>query len=88
MQALAEFALSDPKLRIRVIHILEKLVDTGSPAMKSRGKKLLYSYNMERLPGWSTVGKHLDKITPMDRKPIKAPVHVENTLKPYLELYR
>ena len=32
---------------------------------------LLYSYNMERLPGWSTVGKHLDKITPMDRKPLK-----------------
>ena len=25
---------------------------------------LLYSYNMERLPGWSSVGKHLDKITP------------------------
>ena len=32
---------------------------------------LLYSYNMERLPGWSTVGKHLDKITPMGRKPLK-----------------
>jgi ABC-type nitrate/sulfonate/bicarbonate transport system ATPase subunit len=32
---------------------------------------LLYSYNMERLPGWSSVGKHLDKITPpafSDRK--------------------
>jgi ABC-type Mn2+/Zn2+ transport system ATPase subunit len=27
---------------------------------------LLYSYNMERLPGWSSVGKHLDKITPPD----------------------
>jgi ABC-type nitrate/sulfonate/bicarbonate transport system ATPase subunit len=24
----------------------------------------LYSYNMERLPGWSSVGRHLDKITP------------------------
>jgi hypothetical protein len=41
MQALAEFALSEPKLRIRVIHIIENLVETGSPAMKSRGKKLL-----------------------------------------------
>ena len=41
MQALAEFALSDPKLRIRVIYILENLVETGSPAMKSRGEKLL-----------------------------------------------
>ena len=41
MQALAEFALSDPKLRLRIIYILENLVKTGSPAMKSRGGKLL-----------------------------------------------
>ena len=27
-------------------------------------KTLLYSYNLERLPGWSSVGKHLEKITP------------------------
>jgi ABC-type multidrug transport system ATPase subunit len=27
-------------------------------------KILLYSYNLERLPGWSSVGKHLEKITP------------------------
>ena len=26
--------------------------------------KLLYSYNLERLPGWSAVSKHLHKITP------------------------
>ena len=28
----------------------------------------LYSYNLERLPGWSSVGSHLDKITPSDRR--------------------
>jgi ABC-type Mn2+/Zn2+ transport system ATPase subunit len=27
---------------------------------------LLYSYNMERLPGWSSVGRHLEKITRHD----------------------
>jgi ABC-type multidrug transport system ATPase subunit len=27
-------------------------------------KTLLYSYNLERLPGWSSVGKHLEKVTP------------------------
>jgi ABC-type nitrate/sulfonate/bicarbonate transport system ATPase subunit len=27
-------------------------------------RTLLYSYNMERLPGWSNVGRHLEKITP------------------------
>jgi len=26
--------------------------------------RLLYSYNLERLPDWSSVGRHLDKITP------------------------
>jgi len=27
----------------------------------------LYSYNLERLPGWSSVGKHLIKVTPTNR---------------------
>ena len=31
-------------------------------------KTFLYSYNTERLPGWSGVGKHLEKITPAGRK--------------------
>lgn len=31
-------------------------------------KTLLYSYNTERLPGWSGVGKHLEKITPAGRQ--------------------
>lgn len=29
----------------------------------------LYSYNLERLPDWSSVGKHLEKITPSDAAP-------------------
>ena len=41
LQALADFAAKDKKLRSRVIRVLEDLSDTGSPAMKSRGKKLL-----------------------------------------------
>lgn len=28
------------------------------------GSNLLYTYNLERLPDWSQVGKHLEKITP------------------------
>ncbi len=27
-----------------------------------------YSYNLERLPGWSTVGRHLEKIVPHSRQ--------------------
>jgi len=33
--------------------------------------RILYSYNLERLPGWSTVGKHLDKITPDAQKDLQ-----------------
>ena len=29
---------------------------------------LLYTYNLERLPGWATVGNHLAKIAPKGRK--------------------
>jgi ABC-type Mn2+/Zn2+ transport system ATPase subunit len=31
-------------------------------------RTMLYSYNLERLPGWSSVGKHLDKITLPDSR--------------------
>jgi len=32
---------------------------------------LLYTYNLERLPGWSSVGKHLNRITPEGRLELK-----------------
>jgi ABC-type nitrate/sulfonate/bicarbonate transport system ATPase subunit len=32
--------------------------------LRARGiDRILYSYNLERLPGWSAVGKHLDRIS-------------------------
>lgn len=41
MQALADLAEKQASLRPRVVELLEKLTRTGSPAMKSRGRKLL-----------------------------------------------
>jgi len=41
MQALADIAEQDAELREPIIEQLEELTRTGSPAMKSRGKKLL-----------------------------------------------
>jgi HEAT repeat protein len=41
MQALADFAERDPSLRPDIIPLLEELTATGSPAMQSRGQKLL-----------------------------------------------
>jgi hypothetical protein len=41
MQALAEFAERDPSLRLQVLDLLQELTRTGSPAMRSRGRKLV-----------------------------------------------
>lgn len=41
MQALADLAAQDTRLRRPLINQLEKLTRTGSPAMQARGKKLL-----------------------------------------------
>lgn len=32
---------------------------------------ILYSYNLERLPGWSTTGNHLNKVTPPGKEALK-----------------
>jgi hypothetical protein len=45
MQALADFAERDASLRFKVIQLLEGLTRTGSPAMRSRGRKLLEELN-------------------------------------------
>jgi hypothetical protein len=41
MQALADIAEQDADLREPIIHQLQELTRTGSPAMQSRGRKLL-----------------------------------------------
>ncbi len=34
-------------------------------------RTILYSYNMERLPGWSSTGRHLDRVCPPNRQDLK-----------------
>jgi hypothetical protein len=41
MQALADLAATDASLRPQVTVLVEELTRTGSPAMQSRGRKLL-----------------------------------------------
>lgn len=33
---------------------------------------ILYSYNQERLPGWSATGNHIDKVCPQGKEDLKA----------------
>jgi hypothetical protein len=42
MQTLADFAERDVSLRPQVIKIIEKVMKNGSPAIVSRGRKLLH----------------------------------------------
>lgn len=45
---------------------------TGSTRFVCQGiSTILYSYNQERLPGWSSTGSHLDKVCPPGREDLK-----------------
>jgi hypothetical protein len=41
MQALVDLALHDTRLRSQVMPLIERLTKTGTPALRSRGRKLL-----------------------------------------------
>lgn len=45
MQALSDIAEKDNELKPQIINLIKDLVKTGSPAMQSRGKKLLKQLN-------------------------------------------
>ena len=47
-------------------------LEPGSGRVETAGgRPCLYTHNRERLPGWSPVGRHLDKTTPAGRRPLK-----------------
>jgi hypothetical protein len=50
MQALADIATRDDSFRTQIIPVLVRLTRTGSPAMKSRGRKLLVKLRQQN--GW------------------------------------
>ena len=55
---------------------LAKILTNGISAFKGDVTKenidtILYTYNLERLPDWSGVGKHLAKVSPTDKTSVK-----------------
>lgn len=49
--------------------ILSGLLHPGKEVVRSDGVTIsLYAHNLERLPGWSSIGQHLDRITPEHNK--------------------
>ena len=57
MQGLADLATQDPRLRLPVRQLISSLIRTGSPAMKSRGRKLLIQLSGSALPHPASVSK-------------------------------
>lgn len=45
---------------------------------------ILYAYNLERLPGWSSVGSHLDKVCPPEKTDLKQTLIAVFQLEPVL----
>jgi len=45
---------------------------------------ILYSYNLERLPGWSSAGAHLDKVVAAEKKELKQELIEIFSLEPLL----
>ena len=48
--------------------IARELEPFSGEIIAAPGSRVLYSYNLERLPGWSGVGEHIAKVTPDGQK--------------------
>ena len=59
------------KTSLAKILIGEFSVTAGEVRTRGIDRQILYSYNLERLPGWSSVGRHLARITPERNQSIK-----------------
>ena len=56
-------------------HILTGVLKGFAGQIETPGiQTVLYSYNLERLPGWSAVGKHLERVTAPAQQGKKAPL--------------
>lgn len=60
------------KTSLAKILIGEFPVIAGQVRTKGFDQPILYSHNLERLPGWSSVGRHLERITPAPNHGIKS----------------
>jgi hypothetical protein len=48
MQGLSDLASKDSSLRTKIVPLLEELTETGTPAMRARGRKVLRHLNRQR----------------------------------------
>jgi ABC-type nitrate/sulfonate/bicarbonate transport system ATPase subunit len=61
-------------------------LDVGTGRLEGNGlTQRLYSYNLERLPGWSSVGQHLDRVCPPEQAELKTRLLSIFGMRPFLE---
>jgi ABC-type multidrug transport system ATPase subunit len=48
-----------------------QLTPSGGQINRNGISTILYAYNLERLPGWATIGRHLERITPSAQTDLK-----------------
>ncbi len=52
--------------------IMAGIIAPESGQIRAEGlRTILYCHNLERLPGWSSVGRHLERVTPSDKVVLK-----------------
>lgn len=57
--------------------ILDGTITGYSGEIRTEGlDRILYTHNLERLPDWSSIGRHLDRVTPEGREQRKAELTV------------
>lgn len=53
--------------------ILSKELSPSKGTLETFGiEHILYTYNLERLPGWAAIGTHLDRVTPAGKEALQA----------------
>lgn len=67
-------------------NLLSGRFEAASGHIQSDGLTTIhYTHNQERLPGWSSIGRHLERITPDHNGPLKEILVDKFGLKPYLK---
>ncbi len=65
--------------------LLAKQIALQSGTLDNRGiDAIFYSHNLERLPGWSSVGRHLERMTPGHHSRLKMELIAAFGLEPFL----
>ena len=66
--------------------LMAKQIEPASGRLETSGiHAIFYSHNLERLPDWSSIGRHIERITPAQHTRLKSDLIDAFGLEPFLE---